>query len=217
MYDNLLVVVQGNIRMPVDLIESAWNNFNLLWSVWEDDNLNLNYPIIKNKKPSNFGVKNVGLQSFGTLQGIEYAKENGFTHVLKWRTDQYPTNAKEFIKLFDFEKLNVLAKDTHPRIQHRTTSGKVGISEYYIDYFMLGKTEDLYNVWSLEDINNVPFAEYETTNRINMLSTPVNYICNNLTEKNDVIWYRRGPNHGLPPGTDLKLHTYNQHEFYYSD
>jgi hypothetical protein len=69
----------------------------------------------------------------------------------------------------------------------------------------------------VEDINNVPFAEYETTNRINMLSTPVNYICNNLTEKNDVIWYRRGPNHGLPPGTDLKLHTYNQHEFYYSD
>lgn len=186
-YEHLLVVVQGEIRYSPETIDNQWRGFNLVWSLWDDANIHTTNAVIKSKKPQSHGVGNIILQSEGTLRGLEYAKERGFTHVLKWRTDQYPTSAKQLVDLFDFTKINVLAKHQH---QHG----------YYVDYFMLGAVDDMINIWSVENTNDIPYAEHEITNRITMFDFAIKGICAQLTTENDIIWTARN---------NLRLSTYN--------
>lgn len=186
-YDNLLVVVQGNIRCSPQIIDHQWAGFNLVWSVWNDDNIETRNPIIRSEKPKSGGIGNINFQSKGILCGLEYGKEKGFTHVLRWRTDQYPTNAKQLVDLFDFNKINVLAKHQHAH-------------GYYVDYFMLGNIDDMIKIWSVENTTDIPYAEYEITNRINTFGFPIKCICSRLTDENDIIWTSRN---------NLKLSTYN--------
>jgi len=195
-YNNLLVVVQGNRRCSPEIIDRHWTGFNLVWSVWDDDTIETHNPIIRNEKPKSAGVGNITLQSKGTLRGLEYAKEKGFTHVLKWRTDQYPTNAKQLVDLFDFDKINVLAKHNHDHVLAKRdhTYG------YYVDYFMLGNVDDMIKIWSVENTHNIPYPEYEIKNRINTFGFSIKCICSYLTDDNDIIWTSRN---------NLKLNTYN--------
>lgn len=93
--DKFVVVVHGNIRIDPSIIENAWKGFNIIWSTWKDQDISTENKVIYNEYPSERGVQNLGYQRVSLWNGLLAAKELGYERAIKWRTDQYPTDAKK--------------------------------------------------------------------------------------------------------------------------
>lgn len=186
-YDDLVVILQGNVRVDTKLVESAWSGFHVIWSTWVDQKINTTNKVIYSEYPTLFGVGNIGLQKVSTYEGLLYAKEAGFKRAIKWRSDQYPTNAKKLSDIMDPNSLNLLYWHNHER-------------GYYVDYFMEGDIDILLDIWNFNEFTNYPYSEYKTTQQIIQSKTNVHCIGDELNDDNDILW--TGPN------TEKRLSTY---------
>lgn len=173
------IVVQGPSQY-VRNIKDAWKGYNIIWSTWkgEESHYNADDIVVYNEMPTERGKGNVALQQRTTLNGILKAKELGFERVLKWRSDMIPTNADKFVELFFPKSINMF-------FFHVANGG------YYVDYFMEGDADDIFDMWSFDDMNP-PFAERALTNNIRSrgLKNFV-FIGTGINQENDVHWLKK--------------------------
>ena len=179
---NRCIVVQGPTNPNNVLnIKKYWEGFPLIFSTWKGANTSCystNDIVLFNDVPTNRGVRNLNLQRVSSLNGIVKAKEMGFSRVLKWREDMYPTNSDELISLFREDCINFYSYMNH------------GFG-YVTDYFVEGPTDDLINFFTSMTITG-PYPEHPFTEQIIKLKiNNLNFIGEDLTETNDVIWTKR--------------------------
>jgi hypothetical protein len=179
MNKDFVIVIQGPIKLEYKVIENKWEGFDLIWSTWENELIDSKYPTILNKPPNKPGIKNVYYQQKSTLAGLLKAKELGYSKCLKWRSDQYPTNANKLISLFDKDKINVL-------FWHNSQKG------YYVDYFMYGDINKMISIWDFEINSYISYPEEIITNQIYKNKIDVMCIGDRLTNQNNIIWEREG-------------------------
>jgi hypothetical protein len=185
------IVIQGPSQF-VPEIKKAWDGYDLIWSTWKGDEnyYDENDVVIFNDMPDNKGTKNIALQQKTTLAGVLKAKEMGYERVLKWRSDMIPTNANSLFELFDNDSNNFL-------FYHNVREG------YYIDYFMEGNVDDIYNMWQFDELNPLYAEKALTDNIIKMnLVGNIRFFGKKITNKNDIYWLKN----------DLNLSTYNNNE-----
>lgn len=185
--EKFVVIIHGDIRADISLIENCWKGYNIIWSTWNNESISTDKKVIYNEIPKDSGVQNLMYQKVCIYNGLLEAKELGYERAIKWRTDQYLTNTKDFISILDPYSTNVL-------FWHNYQGG------YYVDYFMEGNITDLLLIWNL-DSYDYPYSEYATTKQILKNKIKINCIGKYITEKNDIIWVNRNP--------DKKLSSYN--------
>ena len=191
-----VIIIQGPSQ-HVNELKKAWGDYKIIWSTWEGDEnkYSENDIVIFNKIPTNRGTGNVALQQLTTLNGVLKAKELGYERVLKWRSDMIPTNADEFINLLKLEHINML-------FYHAANGGYSG---YYVDYFMEGNIDNIYNMWSFVDITP-QFPEKSLTNNIREKKLDdIVFIGAGISENNDVVWLKR----------EIKLSSYQKPNSWY--
>jgi hypothetical protein len=175
------VIIQGQSN-NVPILKEKWNGVDLIWSTWSNSNNQYEDKdvVISVDMPEETGVNNLYLQKWSTLNGIMIAKQLGYTHVLKWRSDQYPTNPSEFIKLFNENKLTFLSA-------HENNG-----YPYLVDYFMGGPINDVELLWDIPN-GSYLFPEEAITKQVlsTNLKTKIEYVHSYLSDKNDVYWLGR--------------------------
>jgi hypothetical protein len=181
MKDKLVILIQGPSTNVIEQ-KKCWDGFNIIWSTWigEEPNYDKNDIVLFNVVPSDRGVQNIALQRDSTLNGIHRAKELGYTRVLKWRSDLLPSNAKELVKTFKKNCLNFLTWHNE--------------GKYFVDYFIEGDIEDVYNIWNIPTIH-APYSEKITTDNIFSLGfSNFNFIGGDLSDDNEIFWIKRNIN-----------------------
>lgn len=186
----IAIVIQGP-SLYVNEVKNAWKGFNdnLIFSTWKGDENKYddNDIVIFNDPPIISGPRNFNYQKISTYNGLLKAKELGYTYALKIRSDYLPTNANEFIKLLDLNKLNFLSWDytTFLWTTYPTFNG------YLDDHFSFGKIDDMLTLW------NIPFNFCDspetmlTWNYISKLKhIDVNYILPKLNNNNDLYYIK---------------------------
>jgi hypothetical protein len=175
------VIIQGQSN-HVPILKEKWNGVDLIWSTWigEESKYENGDIVIFSEFPTDRGVHNLHMQMISTLNGINKAKELGYTHVIKWRSDQYPTNSMEFLKLLDKTKLTFLSGNDATNYP------------YLIDYFTSGPIEDVELLWTIPT-EIYKFPEEAITKQLlsSNLQSKVDYIHQKLSETNDVFWLGR--------------------------
>jgi hypothetical protein len=191
MNNELAIIIQGP-STNVEELKNAWSGYNLIWSTWEGEESKYNNSdvVILNKLPKQKGVQNIALQKETTLNGINKAKELGYSRVLKWRSDLVPSNPNMLINSFKSECINFLAWHNE--------------GKYFVDYFVEGDIQDIYKIWNIPRINDV-FAEKITTENILSLGyKKFNFVLNDLSDSNEIYWLKR----------NLKLSNYKNEKCY---
>lgn len=191
MENNLVIIIQGPSN-NVDEQRKCWDGFNIIWSTWigEESKYNENDIVLFNNSNIERGVQNIALQKESTLNGIAKAKELGYKRVLKWRSDLLPSNTKKLVDSFKKECVNFL------------TWHKDG--KYFVDYFMEGDINDIYNIWNVPTIYG-PYSEKITTDNIFSLGLDnFNFIGDELSSDNEIYWVKYNTN----------LSTYKNHDCY---
>lgn len=133
-------------------VKYAWREFknDLIFSTWigsekeySDDDI-----VIFNREPSIPGPFNFNYQRISTYNGLLKAKELGYTHALKIRSDYLPTNAKEFIKLLKPDKMNFLLwhYTSFLWLTYPTLNG------YFTDHFSCGPIDHMLKMWNIEEV-----------------------------------------------------------------
>jgi len=192
--DDLVIIIQGPSNNVFEL-KKAWEGFNIIWSTWvgEETKYDENDIVLFNNLPIERGVQNIALQKESTLNGITKAKELGYKRVLKWRSDLLPSNAKKLVDSFKKEYVNFL------------TWHKDG--KYFVDYFIEGDINDMYNIWNIPTIYG-PYSEKITTDNIFSLGLDnFNFIGDELSSDNEIYWVKYNTN----------LSTYKNHDCYTMD
>lgn len=188
--EKIAIIIQGP-SLYVNEVKSAWKGFdnNLIFSTWKGDEnkYNENDIVIFNDTPTTSGPRNINYQKISTYNGLLKAKELGYKYVLKIRSDYLPTNANEFIKLLDLNKLNFLKWDytTFLWTTYPTFKG------YFDDHFSFGKIDDMLTLW------DIPFNFCDspetmlTWNYISKLKhIDVNYILPKLNNNNNLYYIK---------------------------
>lgn len=185
--DNFCIVVQG----PSSYVEAIRNAFNsigipIIFSAWiNEQHLYLDSDIVVfNEYPADRGIGNVNYQKVTTLAGLLKSKELGYTRALKFRSDMVPTNPKEFIKLFDNEKMNFFS-------WHYVPNAMGNVKGYMVDYFMSGLVDNLIKMWDFQPFSCV-IPETMLTNSIikHFDNQETNFVVGQLNEENDVHWVK---------------------------
>lgn len=182
-----VIIIQGPSTY-VTRLKNAWSGYDIIWSTWVGDETHYDKDdiVIFNEKPLKNGVQNLGLQHKTTIEGVKKAKELGYDRVLKWRSDLEPKNTEKLLSLFDEDSLNFLA-------WHSVRGG------YFIDYFIEGKTDYVYDSWDIKTFSG-DYSEQITTKSILSKFNKFNFIGNKLNETNDIFWIKR----------NINLSTYNK-------
>lgn len=189
--NKIAIVVQGTSNY-VQEVKDTWKDFkcNLIFSTWKgsENKYNSSDIVIFNDEPSLPGPFNFNYQKISTYNGILKAKNLGYTHVLKIRSDYIPTNPKEFIKLLDLNKLNFLkwCYTTFLWLEYPTLNG------YLDDHFVFGPIDYMLKLWDIKE--NFCFSPeiMLTWSYINKLShiIDVNYILDKLNSNNDIYYIK---------------------------
>jgi len=172
---DIIVVVQGPIHQRTKELKNKFKN--IIFSTWEGHKIdvdNKNQFLVNSKLPIDKGTRNINLQKISTINGIKLAKNIGYKYVLKWRSDFIPSDGEKIINLLKKDYLNLYS--------YLETSGG-----YYTDYFMSGKTEDIENIFSIDNIFP-SFPEYAITNKIQNMNLKINFLLNNIDSNNDIFW-----------------------------
>jgi hypothetical protein len=179
--NDICIVVHG-LSDHVDKQKIAWRPYlsNLVFSAWEGDEEKYEKcdKVIFNKNPENSGIGNLNRQKISLLSGIDYARSKNYKRVLKWRSDQVPTSSNLFIKSMIMEKFNVF-------LYHFHNDG------YFVDYFMCGSVEDMFNVWNVD--GNYPYAHSEvitTKNIIKFCGKKLSFFKDFIDNENNVFSYK---------------------------
>tara|TARA_Y100000389_G_scaffold198809_1_gene235992 strand:- start:859 stop:1461 length:603 start_codon:yes stop_codon:yes gene_type:complete len=175
------IIIQGPSRYVNELKEN-YGDLPIIWSAWigEDSHYNAKTDtVVLSPIPENRGVRNLNMQKISTINGLDFAKKLGYNYAIKMRSDQYPTNPSEFVKLFDKDKLTFLS------------SHSGGGNPYLIDYYMGGSIDDLLELWDLNP-NGWSFPEQSVTNSaIKKFKDKLSYTHSTMSLENDVYWISR--------------------------
>lgn len=182
--NDFVIVIQGQ-STNVQQQKEAWKGFDVLFSTWigQEDKYTVEDNVIYNPIPTNAGPANFNYQLTSTQNGLIRAKELGYKHVLKIRSDMIPTNAKNFVSLLDESKLNFLCWHAHQVYPNCTG--------YLVDYLMSGTIEDMIRLWNVPDIFCVVPEVMLTWQYINSCKQiDIKYFMNQLNSENDLWWIK---------------------------
>jgi hypothetical protein len=111
MMEDVTIVIQGRCELEqMNLWISNYSNWNVILSVWDDFNIDVNIPsnwkLIKSEYPIRFAdwCQNVDLQIVSTLAGL---KEVTTKYVIKVRADEYYSG---------LDKVYNRAKEVYPKV-----------------------------------------------------------------------------------------------------
>lgn len=182
--DKIAIVIQGGSNNVVEQ-KKAWKGFNIIFSTWTNDIFKYNEEdiVVLNDLPGNSGPANFNYQIQSTLAGLYKAKELGYKHILKLRSDLIPTNAENFISLLQPNKFNFLCWHEHEVYPN--------CEGYLVDYLMSGPIDDLIKMWEITDFFCVVPEVILTWNYIkNASNVEINYFLNDLNSENDLYWIK---------------------------
>ncbi len=192
-----LILIQGKADyVPINAM--AWRGYDVLFSTWDGEQNKFSgfENVIYNKTPVEPGPANLNYQKVSTYAGLLYARDNGYTHVLKIRGDVYPTNADAFMGVMCYDMLNFLCWHEHE--VYPSCPG------YLVDYLMFGGTNEMLKLWDIRsNFCNVPEVIL-TWNYIINCSVNINYFLDGLTEDNDLVWLKNS----------LRLSSYQKNDKY---
>jgi hypothetical protein len=77
------------------------------------------------------------------MDGLIKAKDLGYSHVLKLRSDLILTNPSKFLSILDLESLNFLCWADHK--VYKNCQG------YLVDYLIFGQVDEMIKLWEFED------------------------------------------------------------------
>lgn len=196
--DDSVILVQGP-SVLVPKIKEVFEGYNLLFSTWagEEDNYDSSDIVIYNSFPEHRMPSNFNLQKITTFNGLFACKALGYKRVLKIRSDMYPNNTDEFIKLLENDDLNFLIWHYH------CTS--IGYNGYLVDYLMSGKIDDMLKLWDIDNCEFNYVSEVVLTDSYirNLSDVPINFFLNGISKDNDIIWEKK----------NTKLSEYNTNGF----
>lgn len=181
-YSNDICIVIHGLSDFVNFQKNAWSSYinNIIFSAWvgEEEKYDKMDNVIFNYHPIDSGVGNLNRQKISICSGIEYAKNKNYKRVLKWRSDQVPTNPDLFLKNMSTEKFNVFLYHLHE-------------DGYFADYFMCGSVDSMEKVWSFDGLSPCRYAEYVITK--NILKFCINDIFlykDTINENNNIFSYK---------------------------
>lgn len=104
-------IVQGDIRRGTgEVLNEMSRHFDIvILSTWVEDKERIpkgSFRLLLNKKPPNPGFSNRNYQRLSVSNGLKYAERLRCTHILKWRTDIFPTKL-DLNKLLVYSKFKV--------------------------------------------------------------------------------------------------------------
>jgi hypothetical protein len=180
MNKDICIIVQGNINPEwIPLVKQGFKDYHTIYSTWEGTDRNLfdEWDMVMYNAMPEFGVKNLNLQRVSSLNGFLKAKEMGFKRVLKWRSDFYCPHPKEFLETFDKDCINFYSWHN---------------DGYVTDFFMEGDIDEMIELFSFDNWNEVPYPERAFTNRLFALGLDKKaaFNCKKIFEPNDVKWFK---------------------------
>jgi len=143
------VLLQGPLYpTSVEGIKQMCKNMNnVIISTWEDENIeyinelkSLGYEMVINKKPIYFGFQNINLANISICSGLSKAKDMGYTHALRFRTDFILNDVNKFMDICLTLSDNQLVFLTW--FNHRTNIHPNG---YLMDHVIFGPIDLLYD------------------------------------------------------------------------
>ena len=181
MNKDICIVVQGNINPEwISKIKDGFKGYHKIYSTWQGTDTNLfdEWDVVIYNTIPEAGVKNLNLQRVSSLNGFLKAKAMGFKRVLKWRTDFYCPNPKEFLETFDKDSINFYS-------WHK--------DGYVTDFFMEGDIDEMIELFSFNNWNSVAYPERAFTNRLFELGLDkkVSFNCKKIFEPNDIKWLKQ--------------------------
>jgi hypothetical protein len=198
--EKIAIVVQGPSSY-VSQIKKWYTGYPLIFSTWvgEEKNYDLEKDIVVfNHKPLDPGPANFWMQQHSTIQGLYKAKELGYTHVLKMRSDMVPTNINRFMLNFDKDAINFLCWHDNPVVPPWTG--------YFVDYFMFGPINEIITLWDIKEVFCTVPEIHITNQYISYLKDKLSfrYVLNSLNSENDIYWLKR----------NIYVSSYNEHDCY---
>ena len=188
--NKIAIVIQGPSNY-VEEVKITWKGFDLIFSTWKgsEDKYNKNDVVIFNEEPTISGPFNFNFQRISSYNGLLKAKELGYTHALKIRSDYLPTNSQKFIELLDFNKMNFL-------LWHYTSFLWLDfptLNGYFTDHFSFGPIDYMLEMWDIKDVFCHSPEIMVTWNYISKLKDKieVNYIITNLNKDNDLFYLKQ--------------------------
>jgi len=185
----LAIVVQGpSIYVPE--IKESWKDFkkDIIFSTWigDEDKYEKDDLVIFNEKPYE-GLYNFNLQKKSTYVGLLKAKELGYTHVIKVRSDYLPTNAKKLVSILEADKINLLNWQYTEYLWLRFPE----LKGYITDHFMTGPIDYMIELWDIP-INFTSAQIMITWSYIRKLShkIKINYLLPYLSQDNDLFYIK---------------------------
>lgn len=188
--NKIAIVIQGPSNYVKD-IKNIWKDYenDLIFSTWigSEKEYEIDDIVVFNKEPEYPGPFNFNYQKISTFNGLLKAKELGYSHVLKIRSDYFPTNPKSFMNLLDLNKMNFL-------MWHYTTflwKDIPTLKGYFTDHLSFGPIDYMIDMWDIEQ-NFCHSPEIIITwNYIKKLKDKIdiNFLINNLKPFENDLFY----------------------------
>lgn len=175
------IVIQGPTRFYKEICEH-YMAYDVVWSTWRDEPhqeyIRFRMPIISQGLLRDAGPRNINLQVRSSLRGIEYWANQGYTHVMKIRSD-----------VLIHHHLDPLVHPDKPSFLcwHDHRGG------YLTDYFFAGKVELMKRLCDFQVFNDAgwPPERYITNRLIGLGQREVHCM---LPQLEYVDWLKNGTN-----------------------
>jgi hypothetical protein len=151
------IVIQGPTEYYKEMGDFYSQFDNIVWSTWEDEpNEHLDYisnkgiPLILNKKPDYSGYLNLNYQCHTTFSGINYFKKQGFTEVIKLRSDIIFTNINLVLPNLSGREIAFLNLNNpvyKPYLAYYLDYYHIGL-DFPSDHIVFGKIDNMFNAFN---------------------------------------------------------------------
>jgi hypothetical protein len=226
------IVIQG----PTNLCKQISNHYSFLdkviWSTWNNEPLeNIKYitskkiDVILSPKPTTPGPQNLNFQLVSSLAGVKLAKEKGWTHVIKVRSDVLWEGIEQIFDKLINKKIAFLNLNTNiskRKIKYFLDYWHEGY-DFTSDHVIFGKTNILEQVFtSNEDYSQeIPPESVILRNYLKSQNHSTDFSPENLKKagvylfgddafnlNNRILWLKNNP------VWDLVRLSQNPHEYY---
>lgn len=172
-----IIVSQGPLLYS-QRVENAWKGvLPVIHSTWWGENAPQSLRNVLYSSQPEPGIQNWRLQQKSAVEGLKWAKANGYKKALKIRSDILPTNAAKFVEL--------LEGDLCFLFWHNWQSG------YFLDYLQYGEIDTLIDIWSFNE--EPPYPEAGITKKVFDLELDkcdIKFVGPQLDKNNDLHWLK---------------------------
>lgn len=223
------IIIQGPTEYYKEIGDFYSQFNNIVWSTWEDEpKEHLDYisnkgiTLILNKKPNYNGYLNINYQCKSTLSGIDYFKKQGFTEVIKVRSDVIFTNINLVLPNLSGREIAFLNLNNpvyKPHLAYYLDYYHIGL-DFTSDHIVFGKIDNMFNAFNYYISYNNPVPPESVILR-NYLVTKgnTNFEYNNLMNQGVYLFARDCEENNcqiiwLKTNLNLLALTFNPHENY---